>query len=898
VEKMSGTGRGRAVGARLRIAAAVAAVLALVLGFGPASGVSSASTASPAASASSGQTQCAASGSDGTTCTNTYSGDTAWDLFLGGAVDPDTGLPPGAMTGLAPSVTVDQTSNLTNQIVQVSWANFTPSMNSDFVPGYQYQQEVYGVGVFQCKGTAPTDFTADCNDLMIGTPTTGAPATGVESYTQSGTSTQPTDCTIVPDDTVCGTGFTDIQIQTSLQNSTLGCSSTVACSLVVLPFWGGNLFPTANCADHSQDLPGGTSGYASDTTHPWESPCTWADRITVPLTFAPTPQQYCPANGNEFSAQGSPLLERAFSQWQPGWCTGANSSAKSNFNYDYTVNEDEARSSFLHAGNSLSASADVALVTDPASSTEQAGSSKQYTYAPIATTSITIAFYVDNQVTQEPITDIKLDARLVAKLLTQSYSLEFGNCPSGPPPESDLCDPAVGKNPVSIFTDPEFYQLNPEYTQADFATDTAGNVGDFLPVVLSGNSDMTYELTRWVESDPHARQFLEGQPDPWGMHVNYNYEQGKSQSYPVSEFQTLDAGFTATLPQLSNSTADPYLATMQVAWNPVSGLDNVAADLAGWTPSGDQFYPSCSNPDVLSWTQCTNHGNLINAKDPADQFPQRALFAIMDSGTAAAYRFPTAQLVNPAGDAVASNLDSMTAAVNAMKTNPDGITQYTDFNSTAADAYPLTEVQYAMVPTCGQSSAKASAISTFLDDVAGSQDYGPGLGQIPDFGGYLALDDAQQAQTQAAATAVAKQTCKPSKPDTSVSGLTPPPTGSSNPVGDNAGNPSPNTLVGNNPSNPDSQPTLGASSPANGSSPTGPGSASASAKPTPVGLGEKAADTSGDMRYILPIALVAGGLLAIGGPLAYGFGTAGGLSLPRQRKRPGGGGGGAGSSNG
>ena len=54
-----------------------------------------------------------------------------------------------------------------------------------------------------------------------------------------------------------------------------------------------------------------------------------------------------------------------------------------------------------------------------------------------------------------------------------------------------------------------------------------------------------------------------------------------------------------------------------------------------------------------------------------------------------------------------------------------------------------------------------------------------------------------------------------------------------------------------------------------------------------IGLGEKAADSGGDVKYILPAALAAGGLLAIGGPLAYGFGTTGGLRRPRLRRRTG-----------
>ena len=863
------------MGARLRIAASVLAVAAAVLGFGPAAGTSAASTAAAHADASAGQTTCASSGEGGTTCTGTYSGDTGWDWSLGDGN--------GGETGLAPSVTVDQTTSLTNQVVHVTWKNFTPSMTSNYVAGYQQGHEFYGASVFQCRGADPQDFSADCNDVLIGTPVTGAAATGVESYTLSGTSTQPTDCTSVPTDPVCGTGYTDMQIQTSVQNSALGCSATVACSLVVLPFWGGNVYSSPpDCADHSLDL--GNGGYASDFGYnPWYSPCTWADRITVPLTFADTSQQLCPAKNSSFSAQGSPMLERVMGQWQPGWCTA--SQGRVDFNYDSGVNEYEARSGFLAGAGALSASTDVALVTDPAPSEETASSSRQFTYAPVATSSITIAFYVDNQVTEEPVTDIKLDARLVAKLLTESYSLDFGQCGSGQSKESDLCDSAVEGNPVSIFADPEFYQLNPEYTEADFETETNGldNTGDFLPIVMAGNSDTTYELTRWIESDPDARAFLEGQQDPWHMHVNTNYEQGVAQTYPIPAFQVLDPGFSPATSALGN-TQNPFLATMQVAWNPVTGLDNVAADLANWTPSGDQFAPSCSDTSV-EWTQCGGNGNIINAKDQADQFPQRALFAVLDSGTAADFRFPAAQLVNPAGNAEAPTTDSMTAAVNAMKTNPDGVTQYQNYANSAAapypaDGYPLTEVQYAMVPTCGLSSAKSSAISTFLGDVANSQDYGFGLGQIPDFGGYLALDDAQRAQDLSAAQAVARQTCKSTPPDTTVSGQTPPTTGS----GAGSGNPSSDDLGnsgGGAPTSPSSLPAT-ASTPSAAAGPSTTASAKASA--TPIALGDKAADTSSDVRYILPVALAAGALLAIGGPLAYGFGTADGLRLPGRRR--------------
>ena len=889
---MSGTGRRRRIGVRLRTVGALLATAAALLGFGPAPGARAASpTAVHAASATGGTggTSCVPSGEGGTTCTGTYSGDTAWDNYLNQGN--------GGMVPAEPQVAVDQTVNLTNQMVHISWSNFTPSGyegNGDQATGlsngFKQSLEFYPVFVVECKGAHPQSIDA-CNELLVGTPSSGAPGNAVESYTQAGQTTQASDCSDVPTDTVCGTGYTDIQVQTRIQNNTLGCDNSEPCSIAVLPQWGGNTYaqPT-DCEDHSLDLPD-NGGYASTQYGDYTS-CMWNDRIVVPLSFAPTSQQLCASNDYAFSAQGSPMLERVMGQWEPGWCTAAQ--GKVDFNYDSGVNEEEARTGFLDGGSSLSSSTDVALVTDPANSGQTSGSSRQFTYAPLATTSITVAYYVDNQVTQEPITDLKLDARLVAKLLTESYSLQFGQCAAGQSKQSDLCDPQVAGNPVSIFADPEFYQLNPEYSEADFQTETNGldNTGDFLPIVLAGNSDMTYELTRWVEADPDARAFLEGQPDPWGMHVNSYYEQGKSQTYPLNEFQVLDPGYTPKSSVLG-STDDPFLATMQVAWNPVTGLDNVASALAGWTPSGDQFYPSCSN-NAYAWTQCKGNGNVINAKDPADQFPQRALFAVLDSGTASAYRFPTAQLVNPAGNAQAPTIDSMTAAVDAMKKNPDGITQYQDFSSTSADAYPLTEVQYAMVPTCGLSSAKATAISTFLLDVANSQNYGVGLSQIPSFGGYLALDDAQRAQDTAAAQAVQRQTCKSPPPDTTVSGQKPSGSGQA-PSGTGGGASDDSSGNGSGSGSGSGSGNAAGGLAASSGSPVA--SMPATDQPTPIGLGEKAADTSGGPTYALTAALAIGALFAIGGPLAYGYGT-GGIRLPwrrRRARRPGGGAGGGAS---
>jgi hypothetical protein len=826
---------------------------------------------------------CALNGT-GETCTGTAGGDRAWDPQLASGA--------GAMVGVTKraTVTVDQTSNLTNQMVHVSWTNFTPtftSVNNVLTNSYNASgASFYGVSIFQCKGLTPADLSNDCNASFTnqGVSQNGVQPNGVEAFTQGGASTHFGDCTLSVGDTVCGTGFADFQVQTSVQNSQLGCDDKNPCSLVVEPNWGGNGSGGA-CTDHSQDYPNANnlnSGVnAQNNGDGWFNPCAWNDRIVVPLFFAKTPTSYCPASNSQFGSEGSPALERAMNQWRPAWCTSASSPLV--FDYDSGVDEYQARSDFLNGGSALAESTDVALVNDPASAVQTSGSPRKFTYAPIVTTGIAIAYYVDNKTTGEPITNLVLNARLVAKLLTESYSLQFGHCTSSTEAQATNCDPADIGNPASIFQDPEFLALNPGYTAANFNFGPAANSGDFLPVVLAGNSDMTYELTRWIASDPDARAFLEGQPDGNGMHVNYYYQQ--QQTYPVSQFSVLDPGFTDPHP-----TVGKVSATMQIAWNPVSGLDNVASHLANWTSSGNNFFPACSVNGAQP--PCP----LVNPKNAPENLSQRTLFAVVDQGTAAAFHFPTAKLVNPAGNAVGPTIDSMSAAVGAMQANPDKITQFQNYSSTSPGAYPLTEVQYAMVPTCGLSQSKVTAVTTFLNDVAGSaQLYGPSLGELPPFGGYLALSDAQKAQTQAAVQQVSTQSCTSPPPNTTVSGQNPPPANGTGAHG-NGGTASGDNGTGNG----GGSATPGASAPAtpgsvpSGASSTAPGKAGSQ---QPVGLGTKSGDNGSAGKTVLIAGLAFGGLLAIGGPLTYLLGTGAGARLPRRR-RPGTGGGAGGDGAG
>ncbi len=604
----------------------------------------------------------------------------------------------------AARVTVSQTTNLTNQMVVVSWTGFTPS---DPTTDYDNGATDYPVMVAECRGTHPTN-PDQCYDATNGgTPATfGSDGPGNTAYSAT---------------TANGTGSTDMLLFASVQNQFLGCDPTHPCSLVVVPSQGGNSLGDSppDCSDHSLDS--ASAGAGLDTGEYAFLPlagkpngyCSWIKRIIIPLHFAPTPNG-CPLRTADFTAGGSPMLSDAMLQWEPGFCWGNNSVE---VQYNSSLNEDEARQDFL------SGITDVAFTTQPASGT----GTHPYTYAPVAVSAESVAYWVDNQNTGQPYTNFKLDPRLVAKLLTTSYDFTNEACP-GAAGGPFGCDNGVDNDPTNLYSDPEFERLNPTVKQ-----NPAQPSGYEIPTVVSGNSDMTWTMTSWIAANKDAAGFLAGQFDPWGNHVNTYY---LGVQYPTDAFLTMD----------------PYFP-LSVLYSPVYPLATVATDQAENIQPGTQDQRD----------QTTGTYDALPPQVPGD----RDLWAVLDEADAARFLFPTAALENADGRYVKPTLAGMAAAVKDMTVNSDGITRAMNFASRDPAAYPLTMVIYAMVPTGGVSATKAAKIAQFLYDVAdGGQTTGNGPGQLAP--GYLPLPQSLKKQTLAAAYAVLHQTGNP-KPSASPS---------------------------------------------------------------------------------------------------------------------------------
>jgi hypothetical protein len=579
-------------------------------------------------------------------------------------------------------VTVSSVSSLTNQVVEVSWTGFTPSSQL----AYSASGSDYPVMVAECRGLHPTRWT-QCFGAS-----NGGIAGQFSSYGPMNTAYATTNAR--------GQGSTPIQLLTAQENSFLGCNRRSPCSLVIVPAQGGNIFTSpVDCNDHSQDAGLTDVGSFAFTSNYGE--CSWRRRFVVPLRFAQTPTD-CPVRNPNFSAIGSPMLERAMSSWQAALCAQAD---PVNIQFDDSQAEPLAREDFLSGLD------DVALTTEPGGSST---GKHPFTYAPIAISAESVVFWVDNPVTNKPLTHLRLDQRLVLKLLTQSYDFEGEACSGGAIVRNGFCDNAVDGNPRSLFADPEFRQLNKH----------VADVGDGyqVPTVMSGQSDMTWELTRWIAASKGAKAFADGTFDPWGEHVNTDY-------------------LNMQLPTQSLTSMDPF-APIAHRYDPVFPLSAVAQfQVDNWYPA-TQYQP---DPD--------GNYDKLSPEVPG----QRALFAIVDQADAAAYQLPTASLENAAGRFVTPSNASMTAALSAMTTSAGNhITADLHESAKVKAAYPLTMVIYAMVPTSGISRPKAAKIAQWLDYVAGAgQVQGAGAGQLPD--GYLPLTAAMREQTLRAASEVLAQ---------------------------------------------------------------------------------------------------------------------------------------------
>jgi hypothetical protein len=583
-----------------------------------------------------------------------------------------------------------------------------------------------------------------------------------------------------------GVGSTKFVITTNETNASLGCSNTVACSLVVIPIMGISCDPAAQSLPPSErppttaieqqsyDLCSETGAYqpgqqATQTNENedlavsgelWWSASNWRGRISVPLHLAP-PANVCSLHSSAapVAVYGSYLLFQATQQWAPHFCLN-----KKLFPLQHVQFGEPGAKNLLNVG-----SINAAFQGLP----PPEGFSKPVVQAPTAATGFAVSFDISaasgGQV--HAYHSVRLDARLLAKLLTESY-------PSNPTMQQEdtaLQNPTTHQpNPLDIAEDPEFQALNPGLPKFTLNSEPASTL-----MVMSSDSDMMTALTSYINADPEARAWLNGKPDPWGMVVNPAY---KGISLPVTSWPLND---TFEPPGLYTPDRNPCLEVSPSPWLPLvaSPVENPAVITLDMQFDIANSQIVCANPGAI------NQKLVSVGREPTDR---TFIFGLTTLADAQRYQLSTAALetqggstsgakfTSPGGRSFVTPTDaSLRAAVRLMK--PDNKIgswplPFAKLRTEAAGkaAYPGTMLVSTDVPTTGLSKQDATDYSQFLEFVASDgQRTGFGAGELPP--GYLPLTSANgaadmTAYTKAAAQDVADQNGKvPSVTDPSAS---------------------------------------------------------------------------------------------------------------------------------
>nr|MBA2470933.1 hypothetical protein [Pseudonocardiales bacterium] len=592
----------------------------------------------------------------------------AADAPTGSAVTK-SGDPRGPFANL--KVTVGQTTDLINQVVTVSWTGGAPTLPvGGFQLNYlqimqcwgddqngpdrtqcqfgaldtgnghvQSRQLTYGRALVDPKDTLKLPAGKSGTSFVPFWPV-GKPAPPVGEAATDGTS-DFFDSQVTNEDPLArthsdGTGLEYFEVQTVRQAAGLGCGDPVAtgavvkgrsCWLVVVPRGNTEVDGSTRTANALNQL---MSSPLSKTN--------WDNRIDFPLEFQPVGQA-CPIGAAERRILGNELVADAVSSWQPALCS-------SGATYSYSQQGDDVVRNLVLGGTSPG----LALVTNPIPP-DQAPEGNPLLYAPVGLSGLAIGFNIERQppdpndpsadpatltpeqkLAGQRFTSLKLTPRLVAKLLTQSYTAAV-LAPSD----------AMKNNHAGLLFDPEFLDLNPKYK---------GSVSNQKPLpdalVQLGGADLTSLLWSWIKADPDASTFIGGKPDPNGMVVN---PANQNPALPTLAFPRNDqschdfnigTGINGTL---CTQDADPFTIDMHDAGRSASRGDTQGRTIG---LGSDLKTP-------------------VSVKGPRQLAGQRAVLAVVDAATATRYGLPMATLRNAAGQFVAPTTASLLAGEAAMK---------------------------------------------------------------------------------------------------------------------------------------------------------------------------------------------------------------------------------------
>ncbi|WTW93276.1 hypothetical protein OG216_07750 [Streptomycetaceae bacterium NBC_01309] len=589
---------------------------------------------------------------------------------------PATAAEPG------PKVTLSQSTDLVNQRIKVTWSGFMPNDHA--------------LGIFQCRGTVPKGSECDGVVDQEVKPETGAKGDVPGHRANVGMTGSD------------GEGW--LQALPKSDRPYLGCDADSPCIVAVV--MRPSLEATAEEFKPLNVSPAGASTN-TPTSIDFDLALRAGQAAWAPISFAPEPEN-CADRGVALSLAGNAEHTMAGLSWQGGLCRAA----KPMMTTVTAGTSAEGRDAF-RAGN-----ADAAITGQPlggpldqrlgtAADGRPGRKAGEVVYAPATNGAIVLAANLettDAQGRPVPLPTLTLTPRLVAKLLTDAYNTDV-SLRSGSLPKREVPGfPPTYEHFRSLFEDPEFTAINPDMPNPRTV---------LHPILVRGaNDDTIYELTRWLVTDPAAREWLSGTPDENGIACPDAWRTG-ALDYP-------------------NGLITNRIERYELQYRPISSYWTIADNLA--RSQGPEQYVGSNN---------------VLTSFPPDVPGKRAVIAITSLEAAERMKLPFARLRNAAGQFVAPTSESIAAGVAAAKPGPDGVTLTNDFAAADPNAYPLTTTDVVAFPTKELTKEKAASIDTYLAYASGpGQVSGREPGRLPP--GFAPLNARQKQQVADAREAVRK----------------------------------------------------------------------------------------------------------------------------------------------
>lgn len=496
-----------------------------------------------------------------------------------------------------------------------------------------------------------------------------------------------------------GNGSIKFEVRSATENEAMGCDEKTACAIVVIPINGlscqqpqsPQTLADQACRRGGRFLPGSSNFVGTEVDQAvspslWWSESNWRNRFTVPITFG-LPPDTCdildPRPPTSFA--GSELLAQAALQWAPAYCLD-----KKRFKFQHNQMSDIAAFDIMENGGS------AALV----SSAHEPAGEDPIGYAPTVVTGFTVGYVVDRPDNAGEYSRLRLNARLLAKLMTLSY---IG---------SDLGrdHPGMAENPKALMSDPEFVQLNPGLSQSD---QEAGAV----LLSLSNSSDLIQQVTEYIAQDKAAMEFVNGKPDKWGMKVNPSY---KKISLPRPEWPLLDTYVPETTNVCRQKNPGVYLNQLAA---PVTTMRKISeALLDGW-------------PNVQTRCDYDPATKLYKlGRGDRQAYGSRFMLGLTSLGDAARYGLRSAELQTSPGTYVGPTEAGLTAAVQLSEQEEENgpfVLDQADVRK-SGKAYPGTMVVYTASKLRGLEQENADKIAQFIRvATTEGQKQGNGNGELP-----------------------------------------------------------------------------------------------------------------------------------------------------------------------